>query len=1096
MDDPAGPGPHECTLRAAIEQANADPSTDTIVFNIPGAGPHTIQPLSGLPSITNPVVIDGYTQPGAAPNTSPSGSGLNTVLKIELDGSLAGDANGLTLYSGNSTIRGLAVNRFGWSGIVAYFDNNVIEGNFIGTNASGTAARANVHYGMQIIGAENRVGTDGDGVDDLGERNIISGNGGVGVHFWSTAADDNVVAGNFIGTDVTGTGALPNANLREGDGVRIYAGQQHNLIGTNGDGVSDEIERNILSGNGAAVLGTGGGGWGVGILGGEENVVAGNYIGLDVTGTKAVPNGQDGIRIIGSASGNLIGTDGDGVADEAERNVISGNPGGGVLIVESAHDNVVAGNYIGTDATGTVVIRNWDGVRLAGDAHHNRIGTDGDGIADSAERNVISGNLNGVRLWPGSTAHHNVIAGNYVGTDVSGTIALGGGDGIQIDAGGFNRIGTNGDGVADEAERNVISGNRRRGVYITGTSTHNVVAGNYIGTNVTGLVGLGNGEEGVAVEGGASSNIIGTDGDGIADTAERNLISGNAQSGVYIGGSAYNVVAGNYIGTDVTGRHAVANGGGVGIWAGGQYNTVGTNGDGVHDDAERNLISGNGGNGVYLEKSAHNVVAGNYIGTDITGTLDLGNHLDGVNIRKGSDNRIGTDGNSTGDEAERNLISGNDRRGVAIYSSASDNVLAGNYIGTDVTGAGALPNTYAGVVLYSRAVGNRIGTDGSDDDFNANEGNVISGNGSSGVVIVGGTTERNVVAGNHIGSDVTGQLGLGNGGDGVVVKRNSRSNIIGGGTPAQQNVIAFNGANGVTIGESAGDRCRGNQVQGNSIHSNALLGINLGNDGVTLNDTGDVDAGPNNLQNFPVISAVETGAVTQVVGTLQSAPGATYEIDFYASDSADSSGYGEGQRWLGSADVTTDGTGSVIFDVGLTAVTVSDNVITATTTDADGNTSEFSYAAAVPRVPIQIDVKPGSNKNPINLASKGVIPVAIFTTADFNAADVDVSTVIWAGAHVAQKNNGSFMSGLEDVDGDGDLDLVIHFRLEETTLLDVYEGLLRADLADGKIDSNHQAVDIALEGMTNDGTFFRGSDIADLFLTGKDLEEFLEDRIF
>ena len=115
-------------------------------------------------------------------------------------------------------------------------------------------------------------------------------------------------------------------------------------------------------------------------------------------------------------------------------------------------------------------------------------------------------------------------------------------------------------------------------------------------------------------------------------------------------------------------------------------------------------------------------------------------------------------------------------------------------------------------------------------------------------------------------------------------------------------------------------------------------------------------------------------------------------------------------------------------------------------------------------------------------------------TPQFDASTVDVSTVTWAGAHVAQRTNGAYFSTLEDADGDGDLDLVLHFRLAETDLLDVYEDLLREDLEDGTLDSYRQSVDIALEGLTNDGNAFRGSDTLDLFLTGKNLNDFRNQR--
>ena len=150
----SGPG----SLRQAIVDANTNPGTDTITFNIPGTGPHTIQPTSALPTITDSVVIDGYTQPGASPNTNTPATGLNTVLMIELDGGNMG-ANGLHITAGDSTVRGLVINRFRsspdvWaSGIGILLDTsggNVIEGNFIGTDVTGTVDLGNSERGVAI----------------------------------------------------------------------------------------------------------------------------------------------------------------------------------------------------------------------------------------------------------------------------------------------------------------------------------------------------------------------------------------------------------------------------------------------------------------------------------------------------------------------------------------------------------------------------------------------------------------------------------------------------------------------------------------------------------------------------------------------------------------------------------------------------------------------------------------------------------------------------------------------------------------------------------------------------------------------------------
>ena len=180
-----------CSLREAIDAANANAGGDTIQFNILGTGPHTIQPTSALPTITDPVIIDGYTQPGASPNTNGPGLGLNTVLKIELDGTNAGSgADGLTITTGNNTVRGLVINRFGGAGTqfgsagiqIGGSGGNIVEGNFIGVDVTGTSALGNSGSGVRITSPNNTVGGT-----TAAAGNVISGNGFTLMEFSSLA---------------------------------------------------------------------------------------------------------------------------------------------------------------------------------------------------------------------------------------------------------------------------------------------------------------------------------------------------------------------------------------------------------------------------------------------------------------------------------------------------------------------------------------------------------------------------------------------------------------------------------------------------------------------------------------------------------------------------------------------------------------------------------------------------------------------------------------------------------------------------------------------------------------------------------------------
>ena len=195
------------TLRRAIECANDDAATDTITFNVPGAGPHSIRPASALPIVTNPIIIDGTSEPDFA----------GTPV-IELEGTNAGAAShGLRIDAGNSTVRGLAVNRFGRHGILlAFAGGNTIAQNMIGTDPSGTVDQGNAFHGIVIFQSPNNVigGTVGS------DRNVISGNDMHGVHIARAASTGNRVQGNFIGVATDGVTPLGNDRM----GVRIDQG--------------------------------------------------------------------------------------------------------------------------------------------------------------------------------------------------------------------------------------------------------------------------------------------------------------------------------------------------------------------------------------------------------------------------------------------------------------------------------------------------------------------------------------------------------------------------------------------------------------------------------------------------------------------------------------------------------------------------------------------------------------------------------------------------------------------------------------------------------------------------------------------------------
>ena len=214
----------------------------------------------------------------------------------------------------------------------------------------------------------------------------------------------------------------------------------------------------------------------------------------------------------------------------------------------------------------------------------------------------------------------------------------------------------------------------------------------------------------------------------------------------------------------------------------------------------------------------------------------------------------------------------------------------------------------------------------------------------------GSEVTGNVVAGNTIGLSAAGSA-LGNV-YGVLVQGGAHDNRIGG-TAAERNVISASLVNGVMI---VGAGTSGNAVVGNSIFSNAGPGIELNGNGVSGNDLSDADSGPNGYQNFPGIGVVTTGSTSRITGSLSSTPNTTFTLDFYANATADPSGNGEGERYLGAGTVTTDADGFVAFDMILSASTAAGEIVTATATDPAGNTSEFSsrLPVAVPDGPYTV----------------------------------------------------------------------------------------------------------------------------------------------
>lgn len=547
----------------------------------------------------------------------------------------------------------------------------------------------------------------------------------------------------------------------------------------------------------------------------------------------------------------------------------------------------------------------------------------------------------------------HTISGNLIGTDASGTAPNGNQvHGIDVRSPG-NTIGatTSTPGLPNG---NVISANTISGISLSGANANkNKIAGNLLGTDLAGRSSIVGQTNGVLILD-ASDNTVGGGG------FSRNIISGNFLTGVLISGpeATHNQVTGNFVGTDVSGQAPIPNGVvGVHISGGARENEIG----GTLPDAA-NVISGQStattkGIGILLNTgSAWTKIQGNLVGTDCSGNAPLPN-LVGIVIVGSPSNTIG--GTLIG---SANIISGNDQGGIVLGQKGKGfdslivttyNLIAGNFIGTDRAGYKAVPNGSAelggagGIVSLGRVENTAIGGGTA-------ERNVISGNNGSGISILGNSVQYNVVnhqvvpttsmiVGNWIGLQADGKSPLPNLGAGVEVNQQGGGYFIGSDLRAFDNLIAYNTDAGVRVASGTNIA-----ILGNSIHHNSRGGILLGNRTAASGNQTPFPTGPNHLQNAPTltlaVSAIEGLTIAAHLDNATNPDG--YAIQFYACPSADFSGYGQGQYPLGFIGFHTNVDGGNILTNFASSV-LPGAYLTATATDPDWNTSEFSNALLI-----------------------------------------------------------------------------------------------------------------------------------------------------
>jgi parallel beta-helix repeat protein len=575
------------SFRAAIKRANAaPPGTSTIVrFVVRG----TITLTSNLPAISRRVVIDATSAPGYI-------SGGPPLVEVNFNKRL-----GLRFTAGSARSRlfGLAVDNADGDGVTLGANAITLDDNYIGLNLTGLAF-GNRGSGVYISphSARNRIGLNESGASGV-VANVISGNGGSGITL--AGSDGNVVVANRIGTNATGTAAIPNrlngiTITRRSDRNRIGGtefvdtgtGQVNNPTGDKGK-VSPVFVvpplGNLISGNGRN-----------GVLveaRSRRNVMNGNFIGTAASGDSPIGNRRNGVWIAGADGNLLIGCK--FVNNPfVYYNVLSGNGQDGLRVTNS-DDTVVQGNFFGIGANNTSVVGNrLDGIRVDGSSADTKVG----GVIPLG--NVSAGNgLNGIAV--AGTARNFTTFNTFGGLLAFKGAAPNGRDGLLITSTGGHNL----------ARTNVFSGNARNGIELAGDASGVTIDPNIAGLATNGSAALPNGHDGVLIDGHAHDNVIGGS---RRSVIPQNTFSGNLGYGLAIMGTAHdNRVFLTFVGTRIGGLRAAGNRKG-GILIGGRacLNSVG-------DVRTRpsNLISGNTGNGVTLRtRTCRNQVVNNYIGLD------------------------------------------------------------------------------------------------------------------------------------------------------------------------------------------------------------------------------------------------------------------------------------------------------------------------------------------------------------------------------------------------------------------------------------------------------------------------------------------------
>jgi parallel beta-helix repeat protein len=500
---------------------------------------------------------------------------------------------------------------------------------------------------------------------------------------------------NYIGLNLRGV-AFGNG----GDGIYVSAQSSNNRIGLNRSGAAGAVA-NVISGNA---------GNGLSLHGSSGNVIAANRIGTNAKGKFAIANGQNGIWLTASSSGNEIGGTRfvDSVTGQANNptgskgtvtpvfvvppdgNLVSGNAKNGILIDKDSQQNTLNGNFIGTTADGDGAIANSaEGVRIAGAPNNSLIGCK---FRNNpfVYYNVMSGNLgNGLRI---TNSDNVLVQGNFFGIGANNsTVVANNGDGILIDGSSqTTQVG----GVIPLG--NVSAGNVRNGIEVAGTA-----AGFITFNTFGGLLAF----KGAAPNGNDGLLITSTGGNQLART---NVFSGNMNNGIEIGGDAFGVTIGpDIVGLSTKGNSLLPNGNdGVLINGTAHGNFIG---DYDRSVIPQNTFSGNLGYGIAIVHGAHdNQVFNNFVGVNVAGLAALSNQLGGVYVGAYAAHNVIGGSSSDSNTPKKNLISGNVGDGVTLGKGSSYTAVIDNWIGLDGRGKKLLPNSGHPIVVKPGSVHNKI----------------------------------------------------------------------------------------------------------------------------------------------------------------------------------------------------------------------------------------------------------------------------------------------------------------------------------------------------------------------------------------------------